>query len=51
VKGSPCGGMRKQGVNGDVAPFGVAVERHQLRRGGGANGGRLNRAERGRGFC
>jgi hypothetical protein len=28
------------------APFGVAVERHHLRRGGGANGGRPNRAPR-----
>ncbi|KAJ7310747.1 hypothetical protein DFH08DRAFT_822846 [Mycena albidolilacea] len=41
AKGSPCGGGRKQGANGDgnelIAPFGVAVERHQLRRGGGAN--------------
>jgi hypothetical protein len=40
-------------VNGDgnemIAPFGVAVERHQSRRGGGANGGHPNWAECARG--
>jgi hypothetical protein len=39
VEEEPVWWRRKQGVNGDgnemIAPFGVAVERHQLRRGGG----------------
>ncbi|KAJ7349826.1 hypothetical protein DFH08DRAFT_807165 [Mycena albidolilacea] len=42
AKGSLCSGEWKQGANGDrnkmIAPFGVAVECHQLRRGGRANG-------------
>jgi hypothetical protein len=42
----PCGGGGKQGTSGDgnemIALFGVAVEHHQLRRGGGAVGPTLD---------